>query len=79
MASSMAHLDICSVYYVNKLRPACYEPPGSCFCCVAEMCGAQLGRLACGVNPLFLSLPLVVFGTVRWGEGVSGPGSKDQS
>lgn len=47
----LAHLGICSVYYVNKSRPACYSPLGSCFCCVAEMCGAQLGRLHGRVNP----------------------------
>lgn len=52
LASSMAHLDICSVYYVNKSRPACYYPPGSCFCRAAEMCGAQLGCLPGRVNPL---------------------------
>lgn len=52
LASSMAHLDICSVYYVNKSRLACYDPLGSCFCCVDEMCGAQLGCLASRVNPL---------------------------
>lgn len=52
LAGSMAHLDICLVYYVNKSRLACYDPPGSCFCCVAEMCGAQLGCLAGRVNPL---------------------------
>lgn len=48
----MAHLDICLVYYVNKSRLACYDPLGSRFCCVAEMCGAQLGCLAGWVNPL---------------------------
>lgn len=48
----MAHLDICLVYYVNKSCLACYDPLGSCFCCVAEMCGAQLGCLASRVNPL---------------------------
>lgn len=48
----MAHLDICLVYYVNKSRLACYDPLGSRFCCVAEMCGAQLGCLAAWVNPL---------------------------
>lgn len=52
LASSMAHLDICLVYYVNKSRLACYNPPGCCFCCVAEMCGAQLGCLPGRVNPL---------------------------
>ncbi len=70
LASSMAHLDICLVYYVNKSRLACYDPLGSCFCCVAEMCGAQLGCLASRVNPLrqiscFFSQPDGV-GTV-WG------------
>lgn len=48
----MAHLDICLLYYGNKSRLACYDPLGSCFCCVAEMCGAQLGCLASCVNPL---------------------------
>lgn len=43
LAGSMAHLDICLLYYVNKSRLACYEPLGPCFCCVAEMGGAQLG------------------------------------
>lgn len=51
LASSMAHLDICLLYYVNKSCLACYDPLGSCFCCVAEMCGAQLGCLASRVNP----------------------------
>lgn len=46
-----AHLGICAVYYVNKSHSACYSPLGSCFCCVAEMCGAQLGRLPGRVNP----------------------------
>lgn len=62
LASSMAHLDICLVYYENKSRLACYDPLGSCFCFVAEMCGAQLGCLASRLNPLrqisiFFSLP----------------------
>lgn len=80
LASSMAHLDICSVYYVNKSRLACYDPLGSCFCCVAEMCGAQLGCLASGVNP---SRQIsVFFSSARWGRystGGSRQGSKDQS
>lgn len=63
----MAHLDICLVYYVNKSRLACYDPLGSCFCCVAEMCGAQLSCLARCVNPfrqisIFVPLP-----AARWG------------
>lgn len=65
LASSMAHLDICLVYYVNKSWPACYDPLGSCFCCVAEMCGAQLGCLASRVNPL---RQISCFFTARWGR-----------
>lgn len=74
LASSMAHLDICLVYYVNKSRLACYDPLGSCFCCVAEMCGVQLGCLASRVNPLrqisvfFLSqMGLVQYGGLQAG------------
>lgn len=82
LAGSMAHLDICLVYYVNKSRLACYDPLGSCFCCVAEMCGAQLGCLAGRVNPLcqiscVFPQPYGV-GTVWVGWG-SRLGSKDQS
>lgn len=90
LASSMAHLDICLVYYVNKSRLACYDPLGSCFCCVAEMCGAQLGRLPGGVNPLRgISCYLFIYfpqsdgdGTVFMGRAVGSgfqQGSKDQS
>lgn len=71
----MAHLDICLVYYVNKSCLACYDPLGSCFCCVAEMCGAQLDCLASRVNPLrqisTFFLPLSQMGLVQY-VGVPG-------
>lgn len=81
LASSMAHLDIRLVYYVNKSRLACYDPLGSCFCCVAEMCGAQLGCLASRVNPLrqisvFLFSPQpdgvgTVWGVAGWDQKIN--------
>lgn len=63
----MAHLDICLVYYVNKSGLACYDPLGSCFCCVAEMCGAQLGCLARCVNPFRQISIFVLLLAARWG------------
>lgn len=75
LASSMAHLDICLVYYANKSRLACYEPLGPCFCCVAEMCGAQLGCLAGRVNPLHGTHS---FFSARWGWYSVGVPGRDQ-